>query len=101
MKSVAMTMMAGVLMAVSGCKKNEGLTGSGKMTVIKNCTGVYLGQNGKNYKVCNVEMLARYEHGAEVTAGFGKLASCKPEDDKIICMMAFPYETYVQVAYIK
>lgn len=102
MKSILISGFALLLCITTGCsKKDGGITKSGSMEVIKDCTGAYLRYGGKDYKVCNVDKVEAYENGQRVEAAFGKLASCKAEDDKIICMMAHMNEGYVQVAYIR
>lgn len=102
MKRILISGFALLLCITTGCsKKDSGITQSGSMEVIKDCTGAYLRYGGKDYKVCNVDKLGSYENGQFVNAAFGRLASCKAEDEKIICMMAHMHEGYVQVAYIR
>lgn len=47
-----------------------------KMTVIKDCTGSYLRYDGKDYHVCNVEVVENYDSGMEVEASFKKINEC-------------------------
>lgn len=78
------------------CQKSEK-----NMEVIKDCTGSYLRDNGKDYKVCNIEMLENYESGQDVTVAYAHLSSCEALDTVIVCELYHPYEGWIKIKEIE
>ncbi|MEZ5196925.1 MAG: hypothetical protein R2764_11115 [Bacteroidales bacterium] len=70
------------------------------MTVIKDCTGSFLRYNGKDYHICNVEMVGDYDSGMEVEASFKKIKECL-QGEISICEMYHQNEGWIQVTRIK
>ncbi len=70
--------------------------------VVKDCTGTYLRFEGKDYHVCNLEMLAPYTDSAEVTATFKKTTECSGSaKDAIVCQMIHANEGWITVEKIE
>ena len=69
------------------------------MTVIKDCTGSYLRFNGKDYQICNIEIVEGFENGVEVEASFEKIDDC--ENNWAVCYMLHENEGWVNVTKIE
>ncbi|MNT09900.1 hypothetical protein D3C72_1447060 [compost metagenome] len=67
------------------------------VTVVKDCTGVYLRDQQKDYQVCNYEMLDAYHNGASVQAQYGTIGSCPALDTVVVCEMLHPSEGLVEI----
>lgn len=83
-----------IITLITSCSKIR----NKEMEVIKDCTGVYLRFNNKDYQVCNEEKLAAYSNGEHVTATFKKIKNCTL--DRIVCMMHHESEGFVDVQKI-
>lgn len=77
------------------CEKS----GKNGAIIIKNCTGTYLRISDKEYKVCNHQKLAEYNHGISVTATYKRVKKC--DDTAVYCMMAYPNDGIIKVISIK
>jgi hypothetical protein len=72
------------------------------MNVIKDCTGVYLRHEGKDYRVGNAELLSEYVNGQAVTASFKRTPKCTGSAaDDIVCMLVHENEGWVEVKSIR
>ena len=69
------------------------------MTVIKDCTGSYLRFNGKDYQICNIEIVEDFENGVEVEASFERIDDC--ENNWIVCYMLHENEGWINVTKIE
>lgn len=86
------------LLTQYSCKKVKNET----MTVIKDCTGVYLRFLGKDYAVCNLDKVASFSDGATVTATFKKIKECNDIGQSIfVCMLWHESEGWIEVEKIK
>src|SRR5688572_4973653 len=85
------------LCVLSACHKQR----NHKATVVRDCTGVYLRWNEKDYHVCNTEKLAPYADGTAVNARFRKANDCPEESDKIVCMMYHENEGWIEITAIE
>lgn len=81
-----------------GCQSQKGLTSA---TVITDCTGMYLRQNGKDYLVCNRDKLTGFKAQDEVLVTFEKTDDCPELKDGIVCMMYHENEGMVRITSIK
>ena len=98
MKRLICIAMSIVFLSFFSCKK----TSTESMTVLKNCTGVYLRFENKIYHVCNPEMVSSFGDGTSVTATFRKIKECNGSaKDAIVCMMVFRNDGWVEVEQIK
>lgn len=79
------------------CKKDK----LRSMTVQKDCTGVYLRVDGKDYHVCNDGLLEKYPPGTIVTAAFRSIPDCPEQADRIVCMMLHPHEGWVEITSLR
>jgi hypothetical protein len=70
MKKLICIVSALILMAFSCRKEPE------QMTVLRDCTGVYLRLDNKDYHVCNPEKVSSFPDGAVVTASFKRVNEC-------------------------
>ena len=57
------------------------------MTVIKDCTGSYLRFNGKDYHICNIEMVESFANGVEVEGSFEKIDDCENNMSYVLSFM--------------
>ena len=82
------------------CKKEEPIT-STKTIVVRDCTGTYLRENGKDYHVCNIDKVAPFADGATVEASFNKISECKNANNTVVCEMYHENEGWIEVVSIK
>lgn len=72
------------------------------VTVVRNCTGVYLRLSDKDYKVCNLEKVSTFPADATVTATFKKIKDCNnPAYSGPSCRMLHLYESWIEVENIQ
>lgn len=91
---IVIALLTGILMLpLVACKKMK----HQETTIVKDCTGVYLRLNGKDFQVCNKEKLDGYPTGAKITATFRQISRCKSAEDDIICMMLHEKEGWIEV----
>lgn len=69
------------------------------MTVIKDCIGSYLRFNGKDYQICNIEIVESFENGVEVEASFERIEDCK--NNWAVCFMLHENEGWINVTEIE
>ncbi|MCI5059379.1 MAG: hypothetical protein MRY83_24920 [Flavobacteriales bacterium] len=79
-----------------GCSKKRNTDAK----VIRNCTGIYLNVDNKNYKVCNRDILQNYENEEPLTATFKKAEDCDLQSE-LVCFMHFDFEHYIEIKDIK
>lgn len=70
-------------------------------TIVSDCTGKYLRIEGKDYLVCNTDLIKNYREGTSVTATFEKIEKCPEFDGKIACMMYHENEGLIRIKSIK
>ena len=70
------------------------------MEVVKDCTGVYLRENGIDHLVCNKELLSDYESGEQVKITFENVNECYGLQDEVTCMMAHAYQDKIEIKKI-
>jgi hypothetical protein len=85
------------LLFLLSCQKEK----ADNAMVLKNCTGVYLQIDGKNYQVCNDEKLNAYKQGDLIDASFRHIDDCDALAGRTVCAMAFPNEGWIEVARLK
>jgi len=96
MKKSIFTLLLVLLVVITGCTKQK------KATVVRDCSGVYLNMNGKDYRVCNIEKISNYKHGQEITASFKRLSSCdESANDQPVCFMLHQYEYWIKITKVK
>lgn len=93
-KLLLLPLLACVLLS---CKKEK----LRSMTVQKDCTGVYLRVDGKDYHVCNDGLLEKYPSGASVMASFRPVKDCPDQADRIVCMMYHENEGWVEISSLR
>lgn len=71
-----------------------------KMTIVKDCTGVYLRDNSRDYFVCNDEILESYSAGDKVKVTYDELEECFGILETPSCEMAHIYESKIEVTEI-
>ena len=73
-----------------------------KMTVIKDCTGVYLrSTSGSDYKVCNEEDLSGFANGEVIKVEYDNLEECFGLLDDPSCTIEHSFSSKVEVTDIK
>ena len=68
-------------------------------TVIKNCTGVYLRIDSKDYFVCNPEKLAKYGNNAEIKVAYSMCSECT--SDGPVCLLVYPNNGWLKINKVK
>ena len=85
--------------SVTSCRKT-----TGKMKVIKDCTGHYLRFDSQDFPICNIEIVSNVSSGTDVDATFRKIgnANCASKG-QTYCMMVHPYPIgeWIEVKRIK
>lgn len=74
------------------------------MTVVKDCTGVYLRFNNNDYRVCNLDKVSLFSDGATVKATFKKIDNCSDTGQSaFVCAMVHdpPSKGYINVEKIE
>ncbi len=85
-----------ILVIAAACAKTK------TATVVRDCTGVYLNMNGKDYRVCNIEKISNYKHGQEITVSYKLVSSCDgTANDQPVCFMLHEYESWIEVKKVK
>ncbi|NLB86178.1 MAG: hypothetical protein GX793_03855 [Bacteroidales bacterium] len=72
-----------------------------EMTVIKNCTGIYIKNYNKSYRVCNYNLLDNYENGDKIRVLVKKIENCTIECSISNCMLVYPSNGWVEILEIK
>lgn len=71
------------------------------MEVIKNCHGVFLrDKSGKDYKVCNDEILNSYASGTKIRVTFDNLNQCFGLIEEPNCPDEFAFEGNIEVTEV-
>ena len=97
-RTINLIAIAVLLLSIFSCTKikNE------DMTVIKDCTGVYLRFNNRDYHVCNTEKVSSFENNAEVKATFKKINTCTgTASEATVCHMLHENEGWIEVEKIE
>lgn len=68
--------------------------------VVRDCTGTYLRVNGKDYHVCNKEMIKDFAEGQKIDVRFKKIKECD-ETPEMVCMMYHENEGWVEIVKVK
>ncbi len=96
MKRTVFTCLLFFLLVAVSCGKTT------NATVVRDCTGVYLNFDGKDYRVCNIEKISNYKHGQEIKASYKKLSSCDgTANDQPVCFMLHEYESWIEITKVK
>lgn len=71
-----------------------------KMTVVKDCTGVYLRDNSRDYFVCNDDILDSYSAGDKIKVTYDDLEECFGILEPVTCEMAHIYDGKIEITEI-
>ena len=71
------------------------------MKVVKDCTGVYLKKDSKEYKVCNESKLDAYSAGDKIKVDYDVLTECFGLINPPACSEAHNYESLIEVVRVK
>ena len=87
-----------LIMLLVSCKKNDCV----KAELVKDCTGVYLRIDSKDYQVCNLEKVSAFNNGAKISVSYKKISECKgTASDQVVCLMYHANEGWVEVLKIE
>lgn len=96
MKRSLFTLLLMLLFVAASCTKTT------KAMVVRDCTGVYLQMNGKDYRVCNIEKISNYKHGQEINASYKEISSCDgTANDQPVCFMLHAHEGWIKITRVK
>ncbi len=80
------------------CKKER----NKNATVLRNCTGTYLRMDGKDYRVCNIELVSQFTDGTKVSVTYNKIEAFNGSAiDQSVCKMLYPSEGWIEVEKIR
>lgn len=80
------------------CKKEKFV----QAAIARDCTGTYLRVDGKDYRVCNLEMTDKFQNGQPVNVTFTKMKECnKSGNFAPICYLYHQYDSFVEVLKIE
>lgn len=97
MKSIIQILLLLLIsLSIYSCKKT-----SNRMTVVKNCTGIYVAKHGNSYRVCNYNLLDDYQDGDKINITVKKTESCIEESPFNICYLNYPSKGVVEILNIK
>jgi hypothetical protein len=106
MKKVFLITFALSSLISAGCTKNKDRKCpatdqySGKVIVVKDCTGTYIRYREKDYRVCNEDLLKYYTDGSRITANFSKANNCS-DLPLYLCNMYHQNEGLVAISCIQ
>ncbi len=83
------------LIGIQSCDKSKV-----KMTIVKDCTGVYLQNGGRDYFVCNDDLLENYSAGTKIKVSYDVLEECFGILEPVSCEMAHLFESKIEVTAI-
>lgn len=97
MKKIFLISITIFLLTMIGCKKEF----NDRVTVIRDCTGTYLRLDGKDYKICNYEIVASFENNETITATFkmNKNSYCEAQH-RTTCAMFHENEGWIDVSKV-
>ena len=81
-----------VLSVLSSCDKSKI-----RMTIIKDCTGIYLRNNSRDYYVCNDELLENHTAGDKVKVSYNELEECFGVLEPVTCEMVHLYNGKIEI----
>lgn len=84
------------LIFIFSCKKNQD---SITVLLVKDCTGIYIQSSGKDYHVCNENIVSSYPSGTSLKVIFRKIDNCNISGN--ICAMYHFNEGWVQIEKIE
>ena len=96
MKKINSLLLIVFCVFLGACKKEK----NDEMIVIKDCTGMYLRFDNKDYHVCNINKVSPYANNTKVNAKFRRVKECETEAGKIICQMYHEDEGWIEVTEI-
>ena len=97
MKAASVIAASAFLLATGACRKVYNQS----VTVVKDCTGIYLRYEGKDYQVCNEEKLECYPDGTILKATFMQVNECNGSaNSDIVCMMLHENDGWIRVQSI-
>ncbi len=97
MKSIIQILLLLLIsLSIYSCKKT-----SNRMTVVKNCTGIYVAKHGNSYRVCNYNLLEDYQDGDKINITIKKIKHCSIKYPFSNCMLVYPSKGVVEIIKIK
>ena len=71
-----------------------------KMEIVKDCTGIYLQKDSKDYKVCNESILDGYDEGDKIKVDYDLLNGCFGFIEEPTCELLHPFESRIEITKI-
>ncbi len=85
-----------VSIGLSSCNKDVY-----KMEVVRDCTGVYLRENGTDHYVCNSSVLSSFATGDKIKVQYDVLVECFGLIESSVCMLYHEYQDKIEVTSIE
>lgn len=86
------------LPALMACSKNK----ERNATVVDDCNGIYLTINGKDYNVCNSNILKPFKGGDKINVTYQKIDECPNPDYKApMCLIGHASEGWIEVTKVR
>lgn len=95
-KKINLTLLGLTVLLSPACKKEK----IKNVTIIKDCSGVYIQKNNEDYLVCNDDLLENYNTGDELNVTYKKIDNCNFEN-KFFCMMVHAHEGVVEILEVR
>jgi hypothetical protein len=89
-----LTLLAILFFALVSCKKETTTT----VTIVDNCTGVYILKDGEHFKICNEEVLPSFTDSLVIDLSYEVITAC--DSDFFACEMWFPFTDWVEITEI-
>ncbi len=70
------------------------------MTIVKDCSGAYLRDGGRDYHICNSGIVDTYADGTKVKATYHKITDCKDKSDEVVCAMYHANDGWIEITKI-
>lgn len=97
MKNLLLICLFIPLLFATSCKKTK----NESVEIVRDCTGTYLRDGSKDYRVCNTSMTDAFEDSDRVVASFKKIDSCPEQDGLIFCELYHEYKSWIEVSEIE
>jgi hypothetical protein len=97
MKNLIIVAVCIIYIVSAACQKR--ISAAKQAIVVRDCTGVYLRMEEKDYLVCNVSLLEGKENGASVHVFFRKIDECLRPEAR--CLLFHPAEGIISIIKIQ
>ena len=69
--------------------------------IVRDCSGTYLRISGKDYQVCNSEMIKNFANNSVINVTYEKAENCPEFQGQIVCMLYHENEGIIRIKSVK